>query len=135
MFEMKWKNIELIYLIKFTLYKVIITFIELDIEHFVSGQLSSEIETKRNDMEEVKRAFAVATSLFESKMSESLNRCEVIKKDSNQIINSTNSKIDSIESNNQKQIDNLVELGNQQTSYITQVLSILQYIITFIYSV
>ena len=133
---MKWKNIELIYLIKFTLYKVIITFIALDIELFVSGQLSSEIETKRNDMEEVKRAFAVATSLFESKMNESLNRCEVIKKDSNQIINSTNSKIDSIESNNQKQIDNLVELGNQQTSYITQVLSLTFYgIITFIYSV
>ena len=87
-------------------------------------------------MEEVKRAFAVATSLFESKMNESLNRCEVIKKDSNQIINSTNSKIDSIESNNQKQIDNLVELGNQQTSYITQVLSLTFYgIITFIYSV
>ena len=72
-------------------------------------------------MEEVKRAFAAATNLFESKMGESVNRCENIKKDSDEIIHSTSSKMDSIEQNNQKQIDNLVELGNQQTSYISQV--------------
>ena len=80
-------------------------------------------------MEEVKKAFAAATNLFESKMGESVNRCENIKMDSNEIIHSTSSKMDSIELNNQEQIDNLVELGDQQTSYISQV----QYSIIHLY--